>query len=164
MAIGNLDRFREITWSEAKAKEMPRHQNLLAVIVASEIVPVGNCSDQNLEVTYEILDGPSKGRRILQHIPLFSSDSERALRGRVFLRALCRSIGVSDPSDSAELHGKPVVITVARHLGAEDRPVVFHYAPCSETDRRTWKSWAAQEAERINAKTEQVQEDAEGNR
>jgi hypothetical protein len=160
--MGNLDRFREITWSEAKAKEMPRHQNLLAVIVASEIVPVGNAGEQDLQVLYEVLDGPSKGSRIVQHIPVFSRDSERYLRGRVFFRALCRGLGVSAPSDSAELHGKPVIISVARHPGAEDRPVVFHYAPCSESNCKAWKKWAAQEATRFNAKTQPTQDEAAG--
>lgn len=160
--MGNLDPFKDVVWSEAKAKEMPRHQNLLAMIVASEIVPVGNGGDQDLQVLYEVIAGPSKGSRIGQHIPVFSRDSERRLRGRVFLNALCRSIGVLNPSDSGELHGQPVVISLARPLGAEDRPVVFHYAACSESDRKTWKKWAAQEAKRFNIKAQQDQEESEG--
>ena len=159
--MGNLDRFRDVVWNDEIAKEMPRHQNLIAVIVGTEVVPVGNFGDQDLEVEYEVLDGPSKGRRIMQHIPLFSSDSERYLRGKVFFRALCRSIGVSKPSDSSELHGKPLVITVSRKFGYEDRPIVFHYEPCSESKRDAWKEWAAKETERLDAEAQTPQEETE---
>jgi hypothetical protein len=129
--------------SQEKIRQLPRYQKFLAVIVHSEVQPVGSKGDQDLELTFEVIRGPSKGRRIRQRITLWSHDMNRCTNGRAKLGILCRALGGVDPSDSAELHGMPLILRLTRKRGSEDRPTAG-YVACSEADRLAWEKVSTQ--------------------
>jgi len=129
--------------SEEQIKGLPRYQEVLAIIVNSEVQPVGPKGDQDLELTFEVIRGPSKGRQILQRITVWTRELNRSMRGRTKFGTLCRALGVVDPSDSAELHDKPLILRLTRKRGSEDRPSAG-FTACSEADRQAWEEDSTQ--------------------
>jgi hypothetical protein len=136
--MGNLDVIHIGDWKDKRIQALPRSQELVATIVRSELQPVGPLGDQDLELTFEVIAGPSKGRRILQRIPLLCRDERLRIRGRVALSTLCRALGVPHASDSAQLHGRPVVLRLTRKRGSENEPHA-DYSACSEADHQAWE-------------------------
>ena len=84
----------------------------LAIITESEMKPTKNGNGSFLELRFEILDGPHKGRLLWSRLNLNNPNELAVKIARAELSALCRSVGVVKPRDSAELHNLPLVITV----------------------------------------------------
>lgn len=141
-AMGNLD-VMSVGGSEQEIKSLPQTQEVVAIIVTSEVQPVGPMGDQDLLLVFEIIRGPSRGQRILQRVHLWSHDERLRIKGRVALSTLCRALGVPQPADSTELHGKPVILRLTRKRGSEDKPRA-QFLACSEADRQAWEEALAQ--------------------
>lgn len=84
----------------------------LAVATASETKPTKNGGGEYLQVTFQVLDGPYKGRNVWARFNLKNANPTTVQIARGELSAFCRAAGVMTPNDSAELHNLPVVITV----------------------------------------------------
>jgi hypothetical protein len=145
---------------EEEANSLPRFQEVVAVITHSAVLPVGPLGDQDLQLVFEVLEGPSKGQRITQYVPLWSRDEDTRIRGRVVLRVLCNALGVDQPLDSAELHGKPLVLHLSRKRGSEDRPYA-QYLRCEKSDREAWERWAKRAVKEFNEKAQRTLEESE---
>ena len=84
----------------------------LCVITASEQKPTKAGDGSYLELEFEVIDGPHKGRKLLDRLNL-DSPSEVAVKiARATLSAICRAVGVTQPKDSCELHDLPLVCKV----------------------------------------------------
>jgi len=158
--MGNLS-IVNIGSREEEISSLPRFQKVVAVITHSAVLPVGPLGDQDLELVFEVIEGPSKGQRITQYVPLWSCDEGARIRGRVVLRVLCNALGVEEPLDSAELHGKPLVLHLSRKRGSEDRPHA-QYLACDESDREAWTRWAKRAVKEFDEKGRQTLEETEG--
>src|SRR5687768_10917949 len=76
----------------------------LAVITASEAKPTRSGKGSFLELTFEILEGDYKGRKLWARLNL-ENPSEMAVKiARAELSAICHATGVMQPKDSMELH------------------------------------------------------------
>lgn len=84
----------------------------LAVITESEMKPTKNGSGQYLQLTFQILDGPYKGRFLWARLNLQNPNPTTIQIARQELSAICRAVGVMTPGDSTELHNIPLVIAV----------------------------------------------------
>jgi len=84
----------------------------LAVITASEMKPTKNGTGEYLQLEFEIVEGPCKGRRIWERLTLKHTNDVTVQIARGALAAICRATGVMKPKDSSELHNIPLVITV----------------------------------------------------
>ena len=84
----------------------------LAIASASEMKPTKSGAGEYLEVTFQVLDGPFKGRNVWARFNLKNSNPTTVQIARGELSAFCRATGKMTPADSAELHNIPVVITV----------------------------------------------------
>lgn len=84
----------------------------LAVITESEKKPTKNGSGQYLQLTFQILDGPYKGRILWARLNLENPNPTTVQIARQDLSAICRAVGVMTPGDSTELHNIPLLITV----------------------------------------------------
>jgi hypothetical protein len=83
-----------------------------ARIIASEMKETRNQDGHYLELTFEVLEGPYRGRKLWDLLNL-DNPSEKAVQiARANLSAICRAVGVMTPRDSVELHNLPMVITV----------------------------------------------------
>ena len=84
----------------------------LAMVTASENKPTKSGSGSYLELTFEILEGPFKGRLLWARLNLQNPNATAVKIARAQLSALCRAVGVMTPRDSVELHNLPLTITV----------------------------------------------------
>ncbi len=84
----------------------------LAVIIESEMKPTKNGNGQYLQLTLQILEGPYKGRYVWARLDLHNANPTMVQIARQELSAICRAVGVMQPTDSVELHNIPLVITV----------------------------------------------------
>lgn len=84
----------------------------LAVITESEMKPTKAGTGSYLQLTFEILEGQFKGRKVWARLNLANSNEMTVKIAQAELSAICRAVGVLAPNDSVELHNLPLVITV----------------------------------------------------
>ncbi len=85
----------------------------VAAIVDSATKPTRNGAGEYLELTFEVLEGPYKGRRVWERLTLKHTNDTTVRIARGNLSAICRAVGVMAPTDSTELHDLPLSIAVA---------------------------------------------------
>jgi hypothetical protein len=93
-----------------------------------EILPAGNYPAQIIEsslaetksggtmlkLTWEILDGPAKGRRVWENLNIVNSNEQAQAIAARSLKHICTAVGFKGVlTDSDVLHFKPVELTVA---------------------------------------------------
>ena len=103
----------------------------LAVITDSEMKDTKKGDGKYLLLTYEVMDGEFKGRKIFETLNLVNSNQTAVEIAQRALSAVCRATGVLHPKDSSELHGKPLVISVGIRAGSngfEDRNTIRGYS------------------------------------
>ena len=84
----------------------------LAIISDSAMKPTKSGGGSYLELTFEIIDGPYKGRKVWSRLNLNNSSQQAVQIARGELSAICRAVGVMQPRDSVELHNIPLTVTV----------------------------------------------------
>jgi len=150
--MGSL-KVKDGTDGRERVAERSLYQEVVAVITHSATVPVERMGDEDLHLVFEIIEGPSKGLKVEQYVPLRCGNESLRIRGCVALQHLCRALGMEEqPTDFTALHGKPLVLWLSRKRGSEDRPTA-DYHPCGKSDCAAWERWAEGEAARSNAKS-----------
>ena len=84
----------------------------VAMIVESEVKPTKTGNGSYLQFTFQILEGPYKGRLLWTRLNMDHPNQQTVQIARGELSAICRALGVMTPNDSVELHNLPLVITV----------------------------------------------------
>lgn len=84
----------------------------LAIITDSETKPTKAGNGSFLQLTFQVIDGPYKGRMLWARLNLENPNSTAVQIARAELSAICRAVGVLAPNDSVELHNLPLVIDV----------------------------------------------------
>ena len=84
----------------------------VAAITESEMKPTKSGNGHFLELTFEVLSGQYKGRKLWTRLNLDNPNPQAVQIARGELSAICRAVGVMQPKDSCELHNLPLVITV----------------------------------------------------
>lgn len=84
----------------------------LAAITDSEMKPNKAGTGQYLQLTFEILEGNCKGRRLWARLNLDNPNAMAVQIARAELSAICRAVGVLAPNDSVDLHNLPLAINV----------------------------------------------------
>lgn len=84
----------------------------IAAITNSELKPTKAGTGNYLELTFEVVDGEFKGRKLWARLNLENSNTTTVKIARAELSAICRSVGVLEPRDSVELHNIPLQISV----------------------------------------------------
>jgi len=132
-------------WNTQEIAKLPLFEEFPAVITESRIVPVGRQHEQSLELTFEAVGGSRKGQRFTRYVTVWSPDADERQCGRNLLHALCRALGMDPPpTDSAEMHGRLVVVQLVRERGEQDRPYV-QCAHCSRPAYEETKRWMTSE-------------------
>jgi len=83
-----------------------------AVITDSEMKTNKAETGEYLQLTFEIIDGPHKGRKLWARLNLDNPNAVAVQIAKAELSAICRAVGVLAPKDSVELHNLPLVIHV----------------------------------------------------
>ena len=123
------------------ASQVPEQQEFSAlpegqyvvIATASEMKPTKSGTGQFLQFTFEVLDGPQKGRKLWARLNLVNPNQIAVDIAQRELGAICRAVNVIKPSDSAELHNKPMLITVAVEIDDRKREsnIIKKYEPVS---------------------------------
>ena len=65
-----------------------------------------------LKLTYQIIDGPMKGRKIFENLNLENANPQAEQIARKALNSICMAVGIPYVQDTAQLHSIPFMITV----------------------------------------------------
>lgn len=65
-----------------------------------------------LQLTFQVIEGEFQNRRLWARLNLDNPNPTAVQIAQAELSAICRAIGVMAPSDSAELHNLPLMISV----------------------------------------------------
>jgi len=84
----------------------------LAVIVDSKTKATKNGAGEYLELAFEIVDGPFKGRKVWERLTRKHPNELTVRIANGNLSAICRAVGIMQPRDSIELHNLPLTIVV----------------------------------------------------
>ena len=84
----------------------------LVLIVDSKTKQTKNGAGEYLQLEFEIVDGPYKGRRVWERLTLKHPNETTVKIAKGNLSAICRAVGVMKPNDSVELHNIPLSIVV----------------------------------------------------
>ena len=84
----------------------------LAHITESDVQPLKSGNGEGLKLTFEIIDGQFKGRRVWENLNIRHSNEDTQRIAQSQLSALCHAVNVIKLLDTAALHFKPVRINV----------------------------------------------------
>jgi hypothetical protein len=82
----------------------------LCMAVASELKPTRNNTGEYLQITFEVLEGNHKGRKIFERLNIRNSNKTAEDIAQRALSALCHAVGVIELDDSDQLHNIPVTV------------------------------------------------------
>ena len=124
-----------------------------AVIEASDYVPTKAGTGKILKLTYQIIDGNFKGRKIFNNLNLENPNQQAVTISRQTLNGICKACNVTDLQDSSQLHDISMMIDVTvkedtqygmqnnikKHVAIETKEVSTPDAPPS--DRPAKQPW-----------------------
>lgn len=84
----------------------------LAQIIESDVAPLKSGKGNGLKLTFEIIDGQQKGRRIWENLNIQHENEETQRIAQAQLSALCHAVNEIKVKDTAVLHHKPVHVRV----------------------------------------------------
>ena len=105
--------FNAATVEPTAAYDVLPADKYLAMAIASELKPTKTGSGEYLQLTFEVIDGQFKGRKIFDRLNIRNSNKTAEDIAQRALSALCHAVGVIELDDSDQLHDKPVVLDVA---------------------------------------------------
>lgn len=84
----------------------------LAIITDSDIVPLKSGAGERLKLTFEVMDGSFKGRKIWDSLNINHPNPQAMQIAQSGLSAICHATGVTKLNDTAQLHNRPLKIRV----------------------------------------------------
>jgi hypothetical protein len=84
-----------------------------AHITESDVVELKSGNGKGLKLTFEVIDGQFKGRKVWEHLNVIHTNEQAQGIAQSQLSTICRATGVTKLEDTASLHFKPIKITVA---------------------------------------------------
>jgi hypothetical protein len=89
-----------------------------AVIVDSDMKPTKAGTGQYLELHFQVIDGPMKGRQVWGRLNLDNPNPKAVEIAQRDLSAICQALGITQTiTDSAALHNRPLMIRVEYREG-----------------------------------------------
>lgn len=84
----------------------------LCVITESDIKPTKSGSGEMLKLTFEVIEGEYKNRKLWDRLNIVNSNADAERISRERLSAICHAVNVLTPKDTCELHDIPLCVTV----------------------------------------------------
>ena len=85
----------------------------LCIITTSEMKPTKAGDGAYLELELQVIEGPYQGRKLWDRLNLNNANETTVKIAKGTLSAICRAVGVLQPTDSCELHDLPLMAKVA---------------------------------------------------
>jgi hypothetical protein len=104
----------------------------LAAIAVSEVRDAKK-GGKYINLEFEVVDGPAKGRRFWSMLNLWNDNSIAVDIAQRELSAICHACGKLKVSDTAELHGIPMLVRlkIKSQAGYDDKNEVSSYKPAT---------------------------------
>ena len=83
-----------------------------AVIVDSEMKATKTGTGKFLELTFEVIDGEFKGRKVWSRLNINNPNEKAQKIAQAELRNICEAVNVMVIQESSQLHNRPLEITV----------------------------------------------------
>lgn len=83
-----------------------------AMVVESAVKPTKNSQGKYLQLDWQILEGPHKGRTLFDRHNIQNPSAVAQKIGQEGVSSVCHTLGVLKLSNSSQLHGKPCLIKV----------------------------------------------------
>lgn len=83
-----------------------------ACIINSEMKATKDGQGSYLNLEIQVINGQYQNRRLFDKLNLVNKNEQAVTIAKGTLSAICRAVNVLTPNDSAELHNKPMRITV----------------------------------------------------
>jgi len=118
----------------------------LAVIIGSEVKANKAGTGRYLQLTFQIIEGPFKGRLLWARLNLDHPNATAVQIARSQLSAICRAVGVPAPQDSVELHNLPLTIHVKCRKQPDSGAIVNEikgYSPKASLTKTTQNPFVA---------------------
>jgi hypothetical protein len=82
------------------------------VCIESDYKPTKAGNGRFLQMVFEVVEGPHKGRRVWERLNLDNPNQTAVEIAKQTLSAICRAVNVMQPKDSSQLHNIPLVVKV----------------------------------------------------
>lgn len=97
---------------------MPAQKLVLSMMTASAMKPTKAGTGSFLECEFTIMaEGQYKGRKIWTRLNLSNPNKQAEDIAQRELGAICKAVGIIKPNDSADLHGRPMLIDFSVEKG-----------------------------------------------
>jgi hypothetical protein len=105
----------------------------LAQVTESDLKMLKSGNGDGLSLTFSILDGEFKNRKVWTNLNVRHTNPEAQRIGQQQLSTLCHALGVLNMTDTAQLHNRPVKIRVKIRKDEQygDKNEVAGYEPAS---------------------------------
>ena len=110
--MANLNGFDANTVEPSQSFDPIPTGKYIAMVTESEMKNTKSGAGQYLQLTFDIIDGQYRGRKLWARLNLNNSNAKTVQIARGELSAICRAVGIMQPRDSAELHNLPLSIKV----------------------------------------------------
>ncbi|MGV8956019.1 MAG: DUF669 domain-containing protein [Cypionkella sp.] len=132
--IGKFDPNAEAQTDPGK---LPTGEYLVQV-VDSDVKPTKNNTGEYAELTYEVMDGPLKGRKHWARITLDNQNKDAVEIGQRQMASLREATGVANPRDTQDFHNIPHIIRIEFYAAgsAKRNGQVRQY---DEAEIKAWK-------------------------
>ena len=107
-----LDGFNANDFAPTQTYEPIPEGSYKAVITESEEKPTKAGTGSYMQLTVEIIDGQHSGRKLIDRLNLNNPNKVAVDIAQRTLSSICRATGVMTPTDSQELHDKPMMVKV----------------------------------------------------
>ena len=98
-----------------------------AIVMDSAIKPTKAGTGQYIELTLQIVDGPQAGRRLWDRLNVSNPNKTAEDIALAQLQSLCQAVGVTNMTDTFQLHDRPFSVTVDIDRKEPDRNRVVSY-------------------------------------
>jgi hypothetical protein len=82
------------------------------IIEDSDYVDNKKQNGKMVKLTYQIIDGPFKGKKLFENLNLENPNDQAVQIARRTLNAICVAVGVPHVQDTAQLHNIPLMVEV----------------------------------------------------
>ena len=123
--MGNLNGYNADEHETSNFEPLP-DGDYLAIAIASELKTTQSGTGEYLAFEWEILADGYNGRKLKSQLNLINDSAIAAQIGNSQLGDICRAVNVITPSDSSELHDKPLVLVVRPDQYTNDQDNVVY--------------------------------------